>query len=83
MVRMMSSKVDPHVALVIVHRSVALVPAGTPVIAVVAEPGVVIKAVPPCSVQTPVPGAAALPVIVKVPELQFSMLGGPASATGG
>src|SRR5262245_21398586 len=80
---MMSSNVEPQVALVMVQRSVALVPAGTPVMVVVADAGVVIEAVPLWSVHTPVPGAAAFAVLVKVATLQFSTLGGPASATGG
>jgi hypothetical protein len=45
-VRTISSCVEPQVPLVIVQRSVALVPAGTPVIVVVGEPEVVIEAVP-------------------------------------
>ena len=65
-----SSKVEPQTTpLLIVQRKVAVVPAGTPVTVVVALAGVVIVAVPDCSVHMPVPGAAALPAITKLPVL--------------
>ena len=82
MVSTTSSAVEPHTApLLIVHRSVALVPAGTPVTVVDSLAGVVIVAVPEISVHKPVPGAAAFAVIVKFDVLQLS-LSKPAFAVG-
>jgi hypothetical protein len=46
LMRTISSMVEPHVPLVMVQRSVALVPAGTPVMVVVDKVLVVIVAVP-------------------------------------
>jgi len=63
---------DVQVPLVVVQRSVALVPAGTPVTVELAEDGVVIVAVPLTSVQRPVPTLGALPVSVKEPLLHCS-----------
>ncbi len=71
-----------HDPLLIVQRSVALLPAGTPVIVVVGEPVLVIVAIPDCNVHTPAPGPAAFAAIVKVPVLHCS-ISTPASATGG
>ena len=82
MVSTTSSKVEPHTApLLIVQRRVALVPAGTPVTVVTALAGVVIVAVPEIKVHSPVPGAAAFAVIVKLDVLHWS-LSTPASAVG-
>src|SRR5690606_6126390 len=68
-----SSKVLPQTTpLLIVQRKVALVPAGTPVIVVVALAGVVIVAVPDSTVHNPVPGAAAFAAMVKFPSLHLS-----------
>jgi hypothetical protein len=65
-----SSNVDPHTdPLLIVQRNVAVVPAGTAVTVVVALAGLVIVAVPEINVHKPVPGAAALPAIVKLAVL--------------
>ena len=61
--------------MVTVHFIVAVVPAVTPVIVVVGEPGVVIVAVPLTSVHTPVPTDGALCVIVKVDVLHKVWLG--------
>ena len=77
----MSSDDEPQLPLVMVQRSVALVPTGMPVMVVVGEPGVVMVAVPLATVHTPVPDVAALPVMANEPELQLSNLSRPASAT--
>ena len=45
-VKMTSSLLSVHVPLLIVHRNVALLPAGTPVTVLVDDPAVVIVAVP-------------------------------------
>ena len=55
--------------MVTVHFTVALVPAGTPVIVVVGELSVVIVALPFTKVQVPVPTDGVLCVIVKVEVL--------------
>lgn len=55
----------------IVHRNVALVPAGTPVIPDDGEEAVVIRAVPLINVQVPAPVVGVLAVIVKLPLLQL------------
>jgi hypothetical protein len=78
-----SSCVEPHVPLVIVQRSVALVPTGMSVIVVVGEFRLVIVAVPLWRVQVPTPTAAELPVMVNVSTSQLLLLAGPASATVG
>jgi hypothetical protein len=68
-----SSSVDTgQMPLEIVQRNVALVPAGTPVMVVVADVGVVIVAVPLTTLHTPVPIVGTLPAIVNVPLLQFT-----------
>ena len=64
-----TSSVEEQVPLVIVQRSVALVPAGTPVTPEVAEEGVVMVAVPLTTLQVPVPTLAVLPASVKDPLL--------------
>lgn len=64
-----TSSVEEHVPLVIVQRSVALVPAGTPVTPEVAEEGVVMVAVPLTTLHVPVPTLAVLPASVKEPLL--------------
>ena len=69
--------------LLIVQRNTALLPAVNPVTPLVFEVGVVILApfAGPMIVQSPLPGAAALPASVKEPLLQFSW-SAPAAATG-
>jgi hypothetical protein len=71
-----------HDPLLIVQRSVALLPAAIPVTVVVGDAVLVIVAVPDCKVHSPVPGPAAFAAIVKVEVLHCSSAG-PASATGG
>ena len=70
MVKTTSSKVE-HDPLAIVHLSVTLKPAVSPVTVVVGELILVIRApfAAPWIVQVPVPGVAALPVRVKVDVL--------------
>ena len=57
--------------LLIVQRSVTLVPAGTPLTADVAELALSIVAVPLTTDQLPVPTAGVLPDKVKLPLLQL------------
>src|SRR5690606_17925487 len=83
LVRIISSKLSAHTPLSIVHRNVADVPAGTPVIVVVGELGFVIVAVPDSTVHVPIPTAGVLAFITNVPLLHCSSEGGPASATVG
>jgi hypothetical protein len=64
-----TSSVEVQVPLVIVHRSVADDPAGTPVTPEVAEEAVVIVAVPLTTLQAPVPEVAVLPASVNEPLL--------------
>ena len=61
-----------QVPLVVVQRSVALVPAGTPVTPEVAEDALLIVAVPLTTVQLPEPVVGTLPASVKLPLLQFA-----------
>ena len=68
--------------MVIVQRSVALVPGGTPVTPDVAEEVVVIVAVPLTTVQVPVPVAGTLPASVNAPLLHC-VWSGPAAAVVG
>ena len=75
-----TSSVDVQVPLVVVQRSVALVPTGMPVTVEVAEDGVVIVAVPLTTLHTPVPTLALLPASVKAPLLQLTR-SVPAAAT--
>ena len=58
--------------LLIVQRSVALEPAGTPVTPEVAEEDEVIVAVPLVTVHAPVPVVGALPASVNEPLLHFA-----------
>ena len=62
-----------HVPLVIVQRSVALVPTGTPVTPLVANVLVVMVAVPAVTVQRPVPIPGTLPASVKLAVLHCVM----------
>ena len=57
--------------LVIVHLSVVVLPAVTPVTVEVGEVGVVIVPGPLTTVHTPVPITGELPASVKSPLLQF------------
>ena len=67
----MTSSVDAlQDPLEMVHRSVALEPAGMPVTVDVEDDGAVIVAVPLTTVHCPLPVAGVLPARVKVPELQ-------------
>ena len=77
-----TSSVDVQVPLVVVQRSVALVPAGTPVTPEVAEDGVVIVAVPLISVHRPVPVEGVFAASVKLPLLQLAW-SAPAAAVVG
>ena len=58
-----------------VHLTVAVVPATTPVTVVVGEDAVVMVAVPATNVQTPVPTDGALWVIVNDPLLHLVWFG--------
>src|SRR5690606_3778279 len=82
LVRTTSSKVSVQVPLDIRQRSVADVPAGTPVTCVLRSVASTMVAVPLTSSQTPVPTTGSLPFMVNVPSLQFSW-SGPASAADG
>ena len=64
-----TSSVEVHEPLVMVHRSVALEPAGTPVTPEVAEEDEVIVAVPLVTLQAPVPVEGVLPASVNEPLL--------------
>ena len=77
-----TSSADVQVPLVVVQRSVALVPAGIPVTLEVRRPGVVIVAVPLTRVHVPVPVVTALPASVNVPLLHCAW-SGPAAAVVG
>ncbi len=67
-----TSSVDAvQVPLLMLQRSVALLPAGIPVTVDVRDDGVVIVAVPETKLHAPVPIVGALPDNVKVPLLQF------------
>ncbi len=57
--------------MLIVHRKVAELPAGTPVTPEVGEDGFVIVAVPEATDQDPLPTVGAFPASVKLPSLQF------------
>ena len=80
LVKMISSCVGAHTPLLVVQRSVAVLPAVMPVMVVVAEFILVIVAVPLTTVQVPVPIAAGVAAIVNVLVLHCVMLGRPASA---
>ena len=66
-----SSGGGEHGGVLMVHRSVALLPAGTPVTPDVGDEGLVILAVPLTTLHNPVPGAGELPARVKLPLLQL------------
>jgi hypothetical protein len=67
-----TSSVDAvQLPLLIVQRSVALEPAGTPVTPEVAEDDVVIVAVPLTTLQAPVPVVGVLPASVNEPSLHL------------
>ncbi len=80
---MMSSLAEPQTPLPTVHRSVALVPAGTPVIVVEGDVGFVMAAVPEMSIHKPLPTPGELALMANVLLLHCSISNGPASATGG
>ena len=67
-----SSKVL-QLPLVIVHLSVALLPAASPVTPLVARVGVVIVTAPLTTLHSPVPVVAAVPASVKLPLLHCTM----------
>jgi hypothetical protein len=69
-VRTISSKLSTQGGLLMVHLKVALVPAGTPLTAEDAEPGLAIVAVPLITVQVPAPEVGTFPARVKVPVPQ-------------
>src|SRR5687768_9932873 len=64
-----TSSKDEHAPFTIVQRRIAVAPAGTPVTPDVALEGVVIVAVPLCTVHVPVPTDGELPASVKLPLL--------------
>ena len=66
-VNITSSVEAVHAPLLIVQRSVAVPPAGTPVTPEVGEDEVVIVAVPLTKLQAPVPVVGVLPASVKEP----------------
>lgn len=78
-----SSTEAPQLPLLIVHRSVALVPASRPVTVDVADEGFVMNAVPLTTDQTPVPMAGVLPAIVKLPLLHLASSGPALEGVGG
>jgi hypothetical protein len=81
-VNIISSKVFPQLPLVIVQRTVALVPGAIPVTVVFATTGLVIVALPDCKLQTPVPDVGTFPAIVNMELLHCSIFI-PASAVVG
>jgi hypothetical protein len=60
-----------QVPLLIVHRRVAVLPAGTPVTPELGEEGDVIVAVPETTDHNPLPTLGEFAAIVKLPLLQF------------
>jgi hypothetical protein len=68
-----SSVTLAHTPLEIVHLSVALLPAASPVTVVVFEVGVVMDTAPLIMLQLPVPVVAAVAAIVKVLLLHWVM----------
>jgi hypothetical protein len=78
-----SSNTDAHDPLLTVQRKVALVPNGTPVTDVLKEEALVIVAVPPATVQSPLPMAGAVAFSVKLPLLHCEMSVPAAAALGG
>src|SRR5262249_43397552 len=79
---MMSSCVDAQLPLLIVQRTVALLPAAIPVTVVVGIDAFVIVAEPSCTLHRPVPTVAVFPAIVNVPLLHW-LMSTPASAVVG
>ncbi len=73
LVNTISSKVFPQLPLLIVQRTVALVPGKIPVTVVLATTGLMIVAVPDCRLQTPEPTVGVLAVMVKIGLLHCSM----------
>ena len=73
LVKITSSLLSGQLPFVIVQRKVALVPKGTPVTPLVAEPGVVTVAVPPTMLHAPLPTTAAFPARVKAGLLHCGM----------
>jgi hypothetical protein len=67
-----SSVLGVHEPLLIVHRKVAELPAGTPVTPELGAEGDVIVAVPETTDHNPVPTLGVLAAIVKLPLLQFA-----------
>jgi hypothetical protein len=65
--------VEQEGPLVIVHRTTALAPEGTPVIVVVADVALVITAVPVTTLHAPTPAPGAVAAIVNVPLLHCVM----------
>jgi hypothetical protein len=70
-----------HVPLVIVQRSVALVPAARPVTPLTAEDGVVTETAPLTTLHSPVPGAGTFPASVN--ELVLHNVWSPPAAETG
>ena len=66
---MISSKLATQLPLLIVQRSVALVPAAIPVIVVNGLVALVMVAVPSCTLHSPLPIAAVFAAIVNVDVL--------------
>src|SRR5690606_35715969 len=69
LVSTISEVLSAHTPLSIVQRSVAEVPAGTPVMVVVGEVGLVIVAVPETTLHVPSPTIGVLALMIKVPLL--------------
>ena len=80
MVKMISSLLFRQLPLLTVHRRVALVPEGMPVMVVVRKEAFVIEAVPATRLQAPTPTVGAVAFIVKDPVLHCSINATPASA---
>jgi hypothetical protein len=72
LVSITSSVLDVQVPLLIVHRRVAVLPAGTPVIPELGAEGDVIVAVPETTDHEPLPTVGVFAAIVKLPLLQFA-----------
>ena len=68
----MSSKLSGQLPLLIVQRTVALLPAAMPVIVVVGLPALVTVAVPLSTLQVPTPTAGVFAAIVNIPLSHWS-----------
>jgi hypothetical protein len=66
--------VEQEAPLVIVHRTTALAPEGTPVTVVVGEAGLVITAVPVTTLHVPAPTVGAVAAMANIPLLHCVIL---------